>query len=634
MTRAESHLRLVSWVLVVSLLTAIVASAAAWWSVTRAQRGSLSEEFGLLASIAWVLVAGFAPGWLLARGRLVIAETVDATGAVTAPIGSPSLFGNSFQEERAGVLDGQRARLVQFARFLQIPLGFVPILLGMGVVWLAWPGPDPDQRGELATAVVGLLAAFPLLVLERHLAADDQGWIDASRLSLVVRFALVLLVLGVLVTGVHALGVADAYWGQRLVAVVWAAAGIELLLRGVLSAMLPPPTPESAIVWPRGAVLRLAAGLTGGGGLRQVFRLDLRQSWGLQFLRRAAGPVLLVVLLIAWTTTTVAVIGMGERGVVERLGRPIAVVQPGMAWCLPWPFGAIRRVENGQVHEVALALGGELAAGRRQMEPLSQKAAPAIGAQDRPPGESDRLWEKPHGSESIFLVPGPGAGDRGQSFHLLNADVRIIWRMGDTDAAALGAAYRVADPVLLVRAVATRQLTEAFARRTLAEVIHMDREALAIQVRGEVQDDLDALATGIEIPAVVVDAIHPPPGAALSYHGVQAAGIIAATDINIARSQQVRSRHEADLAAVIALRGREAVAREVASKAEVERARFAADRQSVAIAADALELERWLGAIGRSLGRAQITIVDARFPRDDAPYLDFRATPLPLKDQP
>ena len=530
------------------------------------------------------------------------------------------------------MIDGQRARFVLFARFWQVPLGIAPLGVAIAILWWTWPSNALDVSGELHAAVIGLTLAFPLLILERFLVAD-QHWIDAQRLAVVTRFALAALVLTSLATGVHAFGFGEAYWAQRAIALLLLLASGELIIRGLVSLLMPPPTAENARIWPSGLMLRLVAGLAGGGGLRRVFRLDLSQSWGLQFVRRASGPLLLVVLVVAWSTTAIAVIGLGERGVVEHLGKPVAVVGPGVSWCLPWPFGAIRRVENGQIHEVALALGSPLPLGK-MVDAAMQKAAAPIMAQDQPPAAYDRLWEKAHGTESVFLVPSPGAGDRGQSFQMLNSDVRVIWRVADTDAGALGAAYRVADPNTLVRAVASRALTEAFQQRTLADVIHADRDALAQSVRSQVQHELDLLASGIDVPAVVVDAIHPPPGAALAYHGVQAAGIIATTDINTARSQQVRSRHEADLAAVVALRGREALAREIAAKAEVERARFTADRESAVVGADALELERWLQAMGKALGRAQITIVDHRFRREDAPFLDYRPTLLPTKDQP
>jgi regulator of protease activity HflC (stomatin/prohibitin superfamily) len=636
---AGSQLQVVTVVLIITGSLACGATIAAWWASFVAPSGSLIAEAGLLAAIAWLVVAGFAPAWLLARTRLAIAQTADVA-LVVPTSGAHSLFGKSSHEEMQSVLSAQRARLVVFARFLQIPLGVLPLLIAGATVIRTWPGSSPMVAGELQAAGIGLLLAFPLLILERILARSRQ-WVDALRLAQLSRCALALLVAAALATGVHAFGITDAYWGQRLVSASVVLIGGELLIRSVVLVMLPPPTAEAAQLWVSGALLRVISGLAGGGGARRIFRLDLSQSWGLQFLGRASGPLLLIVLLIAWATTAVAVLGVGERGVVEQLGRPVAVVGPGMHGCLPWPFGAIRRVENGQVHEVALALGTPLAAGVPGLKPpdaAGLKPEPRIMAEDQPPAEFDRLWEKSHRAESVFLVPSHGAGERGQSFQLLNSDVRVIWRVAESEAGALGAAYRVADPSALVRAIATRALTAAFQQRTLTMVITGDREALAAGVRSQVQGELDALQSGIEIPSVVIDAIHPPPGAAVAYHGVQAAGIIAATDINIARSQQVRTRHEADLTAITTQRGREALAREIAAKAESERARFTADLESATVGGEALALERWLQALAKALGRTQLTIVDDRLRREDAPFLDYRQIPLPtsmpIRDQP
>ena len=606
-----------------------------WWYTS--PRGALAEEVALIAGIAWLVCGAFTCAWLLARARQVIAES-SALQAVSRPSDAPGLFGNSVDQERESVIAGQRTRLVSLARFFQLPLGGLPLLAAGATLLVGWPSANSQTTGELHLAVLALVCAFPVLILERSLA-QQQLWVDASRLLQVTRTALLVLIAISITTGLHVFGIDLAYWGQRLIAAMLLVMLGELLVRSFVMALMPSPSPEQARVWYAGFMLAACSGLAGGGGLGRVFRLDLSQSYGLMFMRQASGPLLLVLLLATWAITSVHILGPNERGVSERFGVPVRVHGPGLVTCLPWPFGTMRRIENGQVHLVALSLGLGNTAGGNEIAKLDAyakakagdplAAPPAITAEAQPPAEYDRLWEKAHGAESVFLVPSQGAGDRGQSYQLLNADVRIIWRIASSDAAALASAYRVTDPSRLVRVSASQALTVAFQRRTLAMVIASDRESLAASVRSDVQAQLNDMQSGIEIHAVVIDAIHPPPGAALSYHGVQAAGIIAVTDINIARSQQVRSRHEADLAATSMRENRQAVAREISAKAEVERLRFTADRDSSAIGAEALALERWLQALGQALGRSQLTIVDASISREEAPFLDFRPTALP-----
>jgi hypothetical protein len=243
--QAATQLRLAGWVLAISTVMALAGSLGGWLLVTAPTRHPLSEESGLLGAIAWLIVAGSAPAWLLARGRQTIAQTAGATALYSAPTGNDSLFGRSSTVERTLVIDGQRTRLIQFARFWQVPLGAVPVLAAAMLLWVTWPVAGTVVAGGMTAAVSGLILAFPVLILERHLA-QERGWIDAARLALLVRFALVMLTVAVLATAAQALGLGDAYWGQRAVAVVMGLACAELLIRALVALLLPPPRPESA----------------------------------------------------------------------------------------------------------------------------------------------------------------------------------------------------------------------------------------------------------------------------------------------------------------------------------------------------------------------------------------------------
>ena len=109
-----------------------------------------------------------------------------------------------------------------------------------------------------------------------------------------------------------------------------------------------------------------------------------------------------------------------------------------------------------------------------------------------------------------------------QSFQIVNMDVRFVYRIGLTDAAALAATYNSADVPTLIRSTASRILVHEFASRTLDGLLGADRVSLADEIGRAVQADLQSLDSSVEILATVVEAIHPPAGAANAYHGVQA----------------------------------------------------------------------------------------------------------------
>ena len=94
-----------------------------------------------------------------------------------------------------------------------------------------------------------------------------------------------------------------------------------------------------------------------GTAVKRQFGIDLSRSWALVFVRRAALPIGFGLALFAWCLTGVTALGINERAVNQRLGMPVSVFEPGMHVHLPWPFGIVRGVELGVLHDVPGRIG-------------------------------------------------------------------------------------------------------------------------------------------------------------------------------------------------------------------------------------------------------------------------------------
>jgi regulator of protease activity HflC (stomatin/prohibitin superfamily) len=171
----------------------------------------------------------------------------------------------------------------------------------------------------------------------------------------------------------------------------------------------------------------------------------------------------------------------------------------------------------------------------------------------------------------------------------------------------LQAAYGSADPVALLRASAGRVVAAFFAGQTLDRVLGENREEIADRLGVALQRDLDRSGAGIQVAAVVIEAIHPPAGAAEAYHNVQAAEIRANTSIEAERGRAKSTQANASQYAT-----------DVVAQAQ------AADHAAVSANSDAFLLERRLTAIGNGLAKSALTIVDHRIPPPEAPVLDLR----------
>lgn len=482
--------------------------------------------------------------------------------------------------------------------------------------------PLPQAAGQVTWVAVGVLAvfAFCLVVVERHLMAENATtWPEAAAIAAMLR-----LVIAVQVLTIACLVSVDGerLWPARmavLIGVLPAVAALELLLRTVLAMFRPSrPREEPVLVarslvgellqWPPRPLAMLQ------NELHERLGIDLRQVWAFAFMRRAFLPVAALVALVGWLLTGIVEVPMSNRGVYERFGKPVAVYQPGLHIGLPWPLGKVLSVDNSVIHE--LATSGEEGA----VEPLA-------AAEGAAPLTANRLWDATHLSENSQVIAGTEGGRQG--FQIVNMDVRFLYRIGLSDAAALAATYHSADVPQLLRSVANRVLVHDFAGRSLDGLLGAEREALGRDIGRAVQEDLDRMDSGVELLATSVEAIHPPAGAANAYHAVQAAQITAQALIARDRGQAAQQLNQARLNATSLTDKATAAAHETSTTASTAALRFDAERMAWQHAGQAFILEQYLARLSQGLAGANSLIIDHRLAASQAPTLDLRSYTAP-----
>ncbi|WP_160108447.1 protease modulator HflK [Pseudomonas izuensis] len=571
-----------------------------------------------------VLVAGFQSAWWVTQWRARALSPV-MPAVVVEEIESPVGW-----YERLLVRIGQRwlTTLKQIgAPTLWLGGWALLALLCIEQVWNL--GLPPAALGLSATvgAALALLLAFGLLVLERQLAQENPAqWPEAGALSQLARVTIISLVLGALCL---LFGNETSIWPVRLAVLIGLLPGlvaVELLLRVVLSlfsprreqlepAMLARSFVADMLRWPPQPLLALQH------ELHNRFGIDLRQIWAFTYMRRAFLPVLAVVVLVGWSLTGLHEIPLQGRGIYERFGKPVTVFGPGLHAGLPWPLGRVLSVENGVVHELATSVGETSAP--VQVDPAEGPA----------PITANRLWDASHVNDKSQVIASSRAEK--QSFQIVNMDVRFVYRIGLTDQAALAATYNSADVPTLIRSTASRILVHDFASRTLDGLLGEDRVGLAEEIGRAVQGDLEKLDSGVEILATVVEAIHPPAGAANAYHGVQAAQIGVQALIARERGAAAEATNQAQLQASIARDQATASAREINAVAQAADLKFTAERKAYISAGQAFVLEQYLSQLSQGLANARLLVLDHRLGgSNNAPTIDLRTFTLPADPAP
>jgi regulator of protease activity HflC (stomatin/prohibitin superfamily) len=484
-------------------------------------------------------------------------------------------------------------------------------------------GPAP----RVWVAGVLLAGAFPVLVLERHFAGmSPQILPEAAMLARLCRVPL-LAVLGLAAAAaLHSLGLEwPVLMIERSLIVITALVALELTLRSAVYLFIPLPP----------LALRRSQSDSSIAGLIQLrppdlslwsetihreLGIDLARSWALQFVRRAAVPMLLALALCAWLVTGVTALGLGERAVYEVLGRPVAVLHEGLHLHLPWPLGILRRVEFGRVREIPM-LFTATAEGLHPEPARTEELPAAADMESEPPSSADRLWDASHPSEASYLVASAANGQ--QNFQVVNIDLRVLYRIGLSDEAAREALYNIESPESMISTAAGQMLARYFARYTIMDVLGQNREAFVRGFQQELQSRLSALATGIEIMGVVVEAIHPPADAASAYQGVQAAAIRSVAQIANAKADAARTLGLAQMDATGERNEAAAAAAERVDQATTEGVLFDSDRQAYQAGGAAFLLERRIARLTKALTGTSLIIIDHRIGN---PLLDLRAS--------
>ena len=239
------------------------------------------------------------------------------------------------------------------------------------------------------------------------------------------------------------------------------------------------------------SVRRLGGHVRGLGGLAaaglaplgQSVRQDLAGAFGHLRASRRLGPILVGLALALYLLSGTYVVSPGEAAVVTRFGRVIERrVMPGLRWRLPWPIEAAQTVNVAQVRREGIGVSL--------------------------PGHPEQL----HPPEEVQLL----TGDE----NLLTAKVIVQYRVREPADYLFRVDYNE-DPLL--RDVIKAALTRLAGGAQVDALLTGGRTAFQQQARDEVQQQLDAYRSGLEIVSIDLQEIVPPGDVAEAFRDVSSA---------------------------------------------------------------------------------------------------------------
>lgn len=228
------------------------------------------------------------------------------------------------------------------------------------------------------------------------------------------------------------------------------------------------------------------------------FGFEVSASWFYRLLARAVTPLLIVGAVVLIGMTSIVVVRPQEQAVITTSGAFDRVVEPGLHFKYPWPIGRVQRFDVYRVHQVVVGSeGGET------------KQGVAI------------LWTNQHTeNKEDYLVTAPARFDREAeeggndsdtvAVELVGARVVVKYRIKKDGLKDY--AQSVADPVQLLRSIASRRVNTYLVTHTIDDLLTQGRVRAGEELTEQLAEDLDSLdrPLGIEIVFVGFEAIHPP----------------------------------------------------------------------------------------------------------------------------
>ncbi|ATC64757.1 hypothetical protein CMV30_12725 [Nibricoccus aquaticus] len=218
--------------------------------------------------------------------------------------------------------------------------------------------------------------------------------------------------------------------------------------------------------------------------VHDAFGLEIRGTWLARYARLCIEPLLLIIVLTSWLSTTVVIVPPDSEAVRVTWGKfQKETLSPGLHFIAPWPMERVRLVPVGRVQDFALGFDKDL-------------GGPV-------------LWTEVHFSGESNLLVGNGE-------EVLTFNVPVHFDLTD----ALAAERTSADLPRLLSNLAQRELLIATASRDSFGIMTGERDVVSNQIRDRLQSSADALSLGARIRYVGLKDIHPPVDVAPAFQEV------------------------------------------------------------------------------------------------------------------
>ena len=469
-----------------------------------------------------------------------------------------------------------------YCRFAPFVLAVISLLMMAAMLWrisAAWSERKAGAIAEISGSALhtSLLAAVMMMVCvfagAFYIGQSRQAgfrWLRSIGAWLVAGFiSLLLVAVGTICYG-NNLTMVDGICAKVLFW-VFAVLGGEFAVNFAVEFYRPRTLTEAKPVFesqllalftePGGVMKNIASGLD------YQFGFKVSGTWLYGFVERAFFPMLIVWALIFWSFTCLHEIGANQVGVRETFGRRHeGLLESGIYWTLPYPFGTIRKFSYDELKLVHVGESDQRA---------KERSLTAVV-----------LWTNQHGgADAPFIVAVSDDENAARteaqslakekantSISLVNLAVPIEYRIRKDGVINYG--YNHANPEKILKMIGQQAVSEYLAGATMDKLMSFGRTSAEKELVDKIQALADKNQLGITIVRVGIMDAHPPvEKVAPAYQEVVGAKQKRQTEILRAQavSEQILPQAEVAAAEIVAAAKREKVRKTQVAEAEKER---------------------------------------------------------------
>ena len=415
-----------------------------------------------------------------------------------------------FENKDGGNFPAQQSR-EQFEKWFVPAFTIIILILQAGGAWMAWKWlaqPATLVPIKEPMLVGSLLALFFLIMLLLGLFSSTLARLEKHRL---LRPSSTYLLISAYLAAIAAAGVAGVAMGAprldlilaKVLTVLLGLAAVETALNLILEIYRPRVKGKVAQPVYESRLLGLLAHpedvfTTAAHTFDYQFGFKVSETWAYQFFRRAILWLLLAQFGVLLLSTCVVFIEPGERGLLERWGKPVerrGELAPGLHFKLPYPMDKVHRYRTEQVQVFTIG-----------SQPDKEKASQPV-----------LLWNLAHSKEDLLLVANKdqasvdtankATGKTTPPVSVLTVSFPVHYSISNLQAFA----YNHADSGRLLQDIATREVVQYLASSDIEEVMARGRLESAEKLRTDIQAAVDRMdpPLGVYVSFIGLQDIHP-----------------------------------------------------------------------------------------------------------------------------